>query len=75
MNSSGDFEEDRFTESEDDDEDEVENFIKKTYVCEDCDFRWTDKVYPERNAFPDNDDELGFDRVCPMCGSMNVSFY
>lgn len=74
MNSSGDFEEDSFTESEDDDEDEVENFIKKTYVCEDCDFRWTDKVYPERNAFPDYDDELGFDRVCPMCGSMNVSY-
>jgi hypothetical protein len=76
MSTSEDFEEDSFIDSEvDDDEYEVENFINKTYVCEDCDFRWTEKVYPDRNDFPDYDDELGFDHVCPMCGSMNVSFY
>ena len=41
MSSSEDFEEDSFfepePEPEDDDEYEVENFINKTYVCEDCD--------------------------------------
>jgi hypothetical protein len=58
-----------------DDELEVENFIIKTYVCEECDFRWTEKIYPERNDYPDYDDELGGAHVCPMCGSGNVSFY
>jgi rubrerythrin len=53
----------------------TENYLNRTYVCEDCDFRWTDTIYPERNDYPDYDDELGQDHVCPMCGSRNVSFY
>ena len=58
-----------------DDELEAETFIIKTYVCEECDFRWTEKIYPERNDYPDYEDELGGAHVCPMCGSGNVSFY
>lgn len=57
------------------DDEEYENYINRTYVCEDCDFRWTEKIYPERNDYPDYDDELGHAHICPMCGSMNVSFY
>ena len=56
-------------------DDEFENFINRTYVCEDCDFRWAEKIFPERNDFPDYDDEMGHAHICPMCGSMNVSFY
>jgi hypothetical protein len=52
-----------------------ENYIVKTYVCEECDFRWTEKIFPERNDFPDYEDELGGVHSCPMCGSQNVSFY
>lgn len=59
----------------DDTDEEFENFINRTYVCEDCDFRWAEKIYPERNDFPDYDDEMGHAHICPMCGSMNVSFY
>ncbi len=54
---------------------ETENYIIKTYVCEDCDFRWTEKIYPERNDYPDYEDELGGTHNCPQCGSGNVSFY
>jgi hypothetical protein len=60
---------------EDDGEFEDESFIVKTYVCEECDFRWTEKIYPERNDYPDYEDELGGAHICPMCGSCNVSFY
>jgi hypothetical protein len=56
-------------------DDDFENFINRTYVCEDCDFRWAEKIYPERNDYPDYDDEMGHAHICPMCGSMNVSFY
>jgi hypothetical protein len=63
------------TDFAEDDEPETEHFIIKTYVCEECDFRWTEKIYPERNDYPDYDDELGGAHVCPMCGSGNVSFY
>lgn len=66
---------DGYDEFEDDGEYEDENYIVKTYVCEECDFRWTDKIYPERNDYPDYEDELGGVHVCPMCGSGNVSFY
>jgi rubrerythrin len=74
---SDDYDEDDFSDLDDPetDEYEVENYISRTYVCEDCDFRWADKIYPDRNDFPDYDDELGHDHVCPMCGSINVSFY
>lgn len=75
MNLSDEFEDENYPEADDTDEYEAESFINRTYVCEDCDFRWTDKIYPERNDFPDYDDELGRDHVCPMCGSLNVSFY
>jgi hypothetical protein len=61
--------------SPDEPDDEFENFINRTYVCEDCDFRWAEKIYPERNDFPDYDDEMGHAHICPMCGSVNVSFY
>ena len=57
------------------DDHESENYLNKTYVCEECDFRWTDTIYPERNDYPDYDDELGQAHICPMCGSTNVSFY
>jgi hypothetical protein len=66
---------DGYDELEDDGEYEDENYIVKTYVCEECDFRWTEKIYPERNDYPDYEDELGGVHVCPMCGSGNVSFY
>jgi|WetSurSiteA1Bulk_404760.scaffolds.fasta_scaffold168247_1 hypothetical protein len=56
------------------DDDGFENYITRTYVCEDCDFRWAEKIYPERNDYPDYDDELGRAHICPMCGSLNVSF-
>jgi rubrerythrin len=59
----------------DDADDEFENFINRTYVCEECDFRWAEKIYPDRNDFPDYDDEMGHAHVCPMCGSTDVSFY
>jgi rubrerythrin len=59
----------------DDADDEFENFIHRTYVCEECDFRWAEKIYPDRNDFPDYDDEMGHAHVCPMCGSTDVSFY
>jgi len=59
----------------DDSYDELENFVVRTYVCEDCDFKWNDKIYPERNDIPDYEDELGQSPCCPMCGSYNVSFY
>ena len=50
--------------------------VEKTInFCEECDFRWTEKIYPERNDYPDYDDELGGAHVCPMCGTGNVSFY
>jgi hypothetical protein len=54
---------------------EAEPAINKTFVCEDCDFRWQEKIYPERNDYPDYEDELGGVHACPMCGSINVSFY
>lgn len=57
------------------DDDEEENYINRTFVCEDCDFRWTEKIYPDRNDYPDYDNEMGPQPICPMCGSMNVSFY
>ena len=76
MEFADDYEEGDFSDELDDSEDlETENCINRTYVCEECDFRWTDKIYPERNDFPDYDDELGQAHICPMCGSMNVSFY
>ena len=76
MEFADDYEEGDFSDELDDSEDlEAENCINRTYVCEECDFRWTDKIYPERNDFPDYDDELGQAHICPMCGSMNVSFY
>jgi len=62
-------------EDYDDLDEETENYINRTYVCEECDFRWTDKIYPDRNDYPDFEDELGQPPVCPMCGSSNVSFY
>jgi hypothetical protein len=61
--------------SYDEPDDDFENFINRTYVCEDCDFRWAEKIYPERNDYPDYDDEMGHAHICPMCGSLNVSFY
>jgi hypothetical protein len=64
-----------FDEMEEEDEMEAEPCIDKTFVCEDCDFRWQEKIYPERNDFPDYEDELGGVHACPMCGSVNVSFY
>ena len=66
---------DDFDETEDSDDLESEPTINKTFVCEDCDFRWQEKIYPERNDFPDYEDELGGVHACPMCGSVNVSFY
>ena len=66
---------DDFEETEDSDDLESEPTINKTFVCEDCDFRWQEKIYPERNDFPDYEDELGGVHACPMCGSVNVSFY
>lgn len=66
---------DSYDESEESGESEAENSIDRTYVCEDCDFRWTEKIYPDRNDYPDYDDELGQAHICPMCGSLNVSFY
>ncbi len=65
---------DLYDDVEDDDREE-ESYINKTFVCEDCDFRWQEKIYPDRNDYPDYEDELGGAHVCPMCGSMNVSFY
>jgi len=65
---------DLYDDVEDDDHEE-ESYINKTFVCEDCDFRWQEKIYPDRNDYPDYEDELGGAHVCPMCGSMNVSFY
>jgi rubrerythrin len=70
-----DYEDDEFTDPEDSEDYEAEHTITRTYVCEECDFRWTDTIYPDRNDFPDYEDELGQDHVCPMCGSLNVSFY
>ena len=35
---------------------DTEPCINKTFVCEDCDFRWQEKIYPERNDFPDYED-------------------
>jgi rubrerythrin len=61
--------------SYDDADDEFENFINRTYVCEECDFRWAEKIFPDRNDFPDYDDEMGHAHICPMCGSTDVSFY
>ncbi|HUT65321.1 MAG TPA: hypothetical protein VMZ05_04130 [Spirochaetota bacterium] len=66
---------DGYDDPEDNDEYEDESYIVKTYVCEECDFRWTEKIYPERNDYPDYEDELGGAHVCPMCGTGNVSFY
>jgi len=66
---------DGYDDSEDNDEYEDERYIVKTYVCEECDFRWTEKIYPERNDYPDYEDELGGAHFCPMCGTGNVSFY
>ena len=66
---------DGYDDSEGNDEYEDESYIVKTYVCEECDFRWTEKIYPERNDYPDYEDELGGAHVCPMCGTGNVSFY
>ena len=66
---------DGYDEYEENDEYEDESYIVKTYVCEECDFRWTEKIYPERNDYPDYEDELGGAHVCPMCGTGNVSFY
>jgi hypothetical protein len=60
---------------EDSEDLEVETGINKTFVCEDCDFRWQEKIYPDRNDYPDYEDELGGTHACPMCGSANVSFY
>jgi len=70
-----DDEDDGFSDPEDSEDYEAEHIITRTYVCEECDFRWTDTIYPDRNDFPDYEDELGQDHVCPMCGSLNVSFY
>ncbi|MFW6139672.1 MAG: hypothetical protein ACOC7U_10950 [Spirochaetota bacterium] len=71
-----DFSEDyRFNENPVYDDYDGESYINRTYVCEDCDFRWTDKIYPEKNDYPDYEDELSGTRRCPMCGSINVSFY
>jgi len=58
-----------------DDDLDSEHYINKTFVCEDCDFRWQEKIYPDRNDYPDYEDELGGTHVCPMCGSLNVTFY
>lgn len=69
-----DSDDEKYNEDDDDDYEE-ENYINRTYVCEDCDFRWAEKIYPERNDYPDYDDELGHAHLCPMCGSLNVSFY
>jgi len=66
---------DGYDDYEDNDECEDESYIVKRYVCEECDFRWTEKIYPERNDYPDYEDELGGTHVCPMCGTGNVSFY
>jgi hypothetical protein len=64
------------TEEDDAEEDfEGENYINRTFVCEECDFRWREKIYPDRNDYPDYEDELGGNHYCPQCGSMNVSFY
>ena len=64
-----------FSGTEDPEDLETETGINKTFVCEDCDFRWQEKIYPERNDYPDYEDELGGVHACPMCGSVNVSFY
>jgi hypothetical protein len=66
---------DEISEGDDPDEIEIETCINKTFVCEDCDHRWQEKIYPERNDYPDYEDELGGTHACPMCGSVNVSFY
>ena len=77
MHFSKDFEDDGSVDFEDNDElyDENENYVIKTFVCEDCDFRWTEKIDLNNNDYPDYDDELGDAHTCPMCGSTNVSFY
>jgi rubrerythrin len=75
MDLSEEFEDEDLQDFDDSDEYEIESSLERTYVCEECDFRWTDTIYPDRNDYPDYDDELGQAHVCPMCGSMNVSFY
>ena len=73
-----DFDDESFVDFDEDDEDYYtapENYIERTYVCEDCDFRWTEKINLDNNDYPDYDDELGQAHICPMCGSSNVSFY
>lgn len=75
MEYSNDFDDRELYDMDDPDELESESYINKTYVCEDCDFRWQEKIFPDRNDYPDYEDELGAAHVCPMCGSLNVSFY
>jgi hypothetical protein len=65
---------DHSDESEDE-YDEEQNYINRTFVCEECDFRWEEKIYPDKNDYPDYEDEMGGNHYCPMCGSGNVSFY
>lgn len=64
--------------SESEEEEELEdrdNYIIRTFVCEECDFRWEEKIYPDQNDYPDYEDEMGGNHYCPMCGSGNTSFY
>lgn len=75
MDFADDFEDEQLSDLDETDDFESENYLNRTYVCEECDFRWTDKIYPDRNDYPDYDDELGQAHTCPMCGSLNVSFY
>jgi len=62
-------------DDQDDSPDEAENFLERTYVCEECGFRWTERIYPERSGLSDYEDEFGGTHCCPMCGSSDVSFY
>ncbi|RKX94956.1 MAG: hypothetical protein DRP84_05660 [Spirochaetes bacterium] len=79
MRNSKDFNDEGFVDFEDYDDDDLfyedENYIEKTFVCEDCDFRWTEKINLNNNDYPDYEDELGETHTCPMCGSNNVSIY
>ena len=74
------FDDEGFVDFEDSDddifyEDENLNYVEKTFVCEDCDFRWTEKINLNNNDYPDYEDEMGEIHTCPMCGSTNVSIY
>jgi len=71
--------ENEFFEEDEEGEEKISDSaeLRATYICEDCDYRWEEKLAVDlKDTGPDLDLYSMKERIsCPICGSHQVSLY